>query len=202
MRSELGVRGTPVVPAQLEAEAGGSSTVTETLGQQTGKGTVDRSLPGLSPTAGQPERAAETQLPVFKKNHRGRVISAFVCHHELSWRTEVASAGGSPPQGFPEPLPQEQTWQFQEPVQHLSFLHQGPSRLAQSSISSHSFSIVRAAFSMESRRFGQQGQPCISTWSPSRMIYKVVYTRPNLPAGSGGRGLLGFPRVWAHKGPG
>lgn len=45
MRSGLGVRGTPVVPAQLEAEAGGSSAVIETLAQQTGKGTVGRSWP-------------------------------------------------------------------------------------------------------------------------------------------------------------
>lgn len=57
MRSGLGVRGTPVVPAQLEAEAGGSSAV--------------RVGAGLSPTAGQPERAAETQRPVLKTPRGG-----------------------------------------------------------------------------------------------------------------------------------
>jgi hypothetical protein len=86
MRLELGMRGTPVVPAQLEAEAGGSA-VTKT--QQAGKGTMGRSLPGLSPTAGQPERAAETQLPVLKKP-----LGASHFRLRLSPRTKLEDSGG------------------------------------------------------------------------------------------------------------
>lgn len=92
---------------------------------------MGKSLPGLSPTAGQPERARDPTSGLKKKP-----LGASHIRLHLSPRTKLEDSGGicrwlsssglqqalcrHPPQGFPETLPQEQTGQFQEPAQHLS----------------------------------------------------------------------------------